>query len=110
MTDPDHAAAEPQPVVALIEWPTQGLDLADAQQLAVDSDRLFRRVPGLLDVQFFGDFEGGTHYYLQTWRDQAALDAYLASEEMFSNRKLAEPYVAGRPSRKVLVDYTPRKG
>ena len=110
MTEPDDAATKAQPVIALIEWPTQGLDLAAARQLAVESGRLFRRVPGLLDVRFFGDFESGLHYYLQTWRDQASLDAYLASEAMFSNRKLAEPYVAGRPSRKVLVDYSPRAG
>jgi len=108
MTDADRAEAEAQPVVALIEWPTTGLDLAVARQLAIESERLFRRVPGLLDIRFFGDFESGIHYYLQTWRDRAALDAYLSSEEMFSNRKLAEPYVAGRPSRKVLVDYSPR--
>lgn len=110
MSDADHATAGAQPVVALIEWPARGLDLTAARQLAIDSDRLFRRVPGLLDVRFLGDFDSGTHYYVQTWRDLAALDAYLASEEMFSNRKLAEPYVAGRPSRTVLVDYSPRNG
>jgi quinol monooxygenase YgiN len=110
MTDADPADAEGQPVVALIEWPTTGLDPAAARQLARESERLFRRVPGLLDVRFFGDFESGSHCYLQTWRDRAALDAYLSSEEMFSNRRLAEPYAAGRPTRRIFVDYSPRDG
>lgn len=110
MTDADPAGAEGQPVVALIEWPTTGLDLAAARQLASESERAFRRVPGLLDVRFFGDFESGTHCYLQTWRDRASLDAYLTSEAMFSNRRIAEPFVAGRPTRRLFVDYSPRDG
>jgi hypothetical protein len=70
--------------------------------------RMFRRVPGLLDVRFFGDFDTGVHYYLQTWRDRAALEAYMTSEAMFSNRAIAEPFAAGRPTRKVLIDYSQR--
>lgn len=110
MTDADAAGDERQPLVALIEWPTTGLDPAAARQLAEQSEQLFRRVPGLLDVRFFGDFESGIHCYFQTWTDRAALDAYLNSEEMFSNRKLAEPFAAGRPTRRIFVDYSPRDG
>jgi len=107
MTDHDAGRPDEGHIVALVEWPTKAFDQAAARRLAVESDRVFRRVPGLLDVRFFGDFETGIHYYLLTWRDRAAFDAYAASEAMFSNRAIAEPYVAGRPSRKVLLDYTP---
>lgn len=107
MTDHDPAKTAEQPIVALVEWPAKDLDLEAARRLATETDRMLRRVPGLLDARFFGDFESGTHYYLLTWRDRKAFDAYAASEAMLSNRTLAEPYVAGRPSRKVLIDYTP---
>jgi quinol monooxygenase YgiN len=107
MTHADAALPADQPLVALVEWPTRGFDLAAARQLAIESERVFRRVPGLLSARFFGDFASGVHYYLLTWRDRAAFEGYAASEAMFANRALAEPYVAGRPSRKVLVDYTP---
>jgi quinol monooxygenase YgiN len=110
MTSDDRHGEAAQPVIALVEWPTKGLDLAAARRLAAETDRTFRRLPGLLDARFFGDFETGVHYYMLTWRDRAALDAYLGSEAMVSNRALAEPFVAGRPSRRVLVDYSPRIG
>jgi len=110
MSDDDQVGSAGQPVVALVEWPTKDLDLESARRLAVESDRLFRRVPGLLDARFFGDFEGGIHCYLLTWQDRAALDAYIGSEAMFSNRSLAEPHVAGRPSRRIFIDYSPRLG
>jgi quinol monooxygenase YgiN len=104
-TDPTDPTA--QPVVALVEWPAHDFDLAAARRLAAETERTFRRVPGLLDIRFFGDFTSGVHYYLLTWRDQAAFDAYAQSEAMFANRSIAEPYVAGKPTRTVLVDYTP---
>jgi quinol monooxygenase YgiN len=110
MTDHDAAKAVEQPIVALVEWPTKDLDLDAARRLATETDRMLRRVPGLLDARFFGDFESGIHYYLLTWRDRTAFDAYAASEAMLSNRALAEAYVAGRPSRKVLIDYSPPRG
>jgi quinol monooxygenase YgiN len=106
MTDREPSL-ESQPVVVLVEWPTHDLDLDAALRLAVESDKAFRRIPGLLEARFLGDFETGTHYYLLTWRDRAASDAYLQSEQMFSIRTIAEPYVAGRPSRRVMVDYSP---
>jgi quinol monooxygenase YgiN len=110
MTEHERDEAAGPPMVALIEWPTTGLDLAAAQRLAVESERNFRRAPGLVDIRFFGDFERGVHYYLLTWRDRAALDAYLGSEAMFANRALAGPYLAGKVSRTIFVDYTPRAG
>ena len=108
MTDDDRGRGADQPVIAFVEWPTKGLDLAAARHLAAETDRIFQRIPGLLDARYFGDFESGIHFYMLTWRDRAALDAYIGSEAMFSNRVLAEPFVAGRPSRKVLVDYSPQ--
>lgn len=99
-----------QPVVSLVEWPTTGLDLASARRLAAETMERYRRIPGLLDARFFGDFESGSHVYLQVWRDRAALDAYAANEAMFEVRTIAAPYVAGRPSRRILVDYTPERG
>jgi quinol monooxygenase YgiN len=95
-----------QPILSLVEWPAAGLGLADACRVAQETSAAFRMIPGLLDFRFFGDFEGGTHYYLQVWRDQAALDAYAASESMFRIREIAAPFVTGRPSRRLFVDYT----
>ena len=95
-----------QPILSLVEWPAEGLSLADARRVAADTSAAFRLVPGLLAFRFFGDFETGTHYYLQVWRDQAALDAYAASESMFRIREIAAPFVTGRPSRRMFVDYT----
>ena len=95
-----------QPILSLVEWPAEGLSLADARRVAVDTSAAFRRIPGLLAFRFFGDFDTGTHYYLQVWRDQAALEAYAASESMFRIREIAAPFVTGRPSRRLFVDYT----
>ena len=105
--DPVQTDPTAQPMVALVEWPAHDFDLAAARLLAAETERAFRRVPGLLDIRFFGDFARGVHYYLLTWTDQAAFDAYAQSEAMFANRSIAEPYVAGKPSRTVFVDYTP---
>jgi quinol monooxygenase YgiN len=101
MDDPER-----QPILSLVEWPAEGLSLADARRVAADTSAAFRLVPGLLAFRFFGDFETGTHYYLQVWQDQAALDAYAASEPMFRIREIAAPFVTGKPSRRMFVDYT----
>ena len=106
-SDPGQPEPTDDQVVALVEWPAHDFDLTAARRLAAESERTFRRVPGLLDVRFFGDFASGVHYYLLTWRDRAAFDAYAQSEAMFSNRAIAAPYVAGKPTRRVLVGYTP---
>ena len=108
MTD-HEPSPEDLPVVALVEWPAHDLDLDAAFRLAAESDKAFRRIPGLLEARFLGDFESGTHYYLLTWRDKAASDSYTQSEQMFSIRTIAEPYVAGKPSRRILVDYSPAR-
>jgi quinol monooxygenase YgiN len=99
---------EQQPIISLVEWPAAGLSLADAKQVAEETGAAFRRVPGLLEYRFFGDFESGTHFYLQVWRDRAALEAYAASESMFRIREIAAPFVTGRPSRRILIDYSDR--
>jgi hypothetical protein len=97
---------ETAPIVSLVEWPAANLTLEEARRVAAETGRVFRMIPGLVDFRFFGDFETGMHYYLQVWRDQAALDAYAASESMFRIREIAAPHVTGRPSRRILVDYT----
>src|SRR5262245_39590634 len=94
------------PVVALVEWPADGLDVEAARALARESDSLYRQIPGLVDVRFFGDFERGLHYYLLTWRNRAALDAYGASDAMTSLRDIAAPFVTGKVSRTILHDYS----
>ena len=99
-----------QPIVSLVEWPAEGMSLADARTVAEQTAEAFRRIPGLVDFRFFGDFESGTHYYLQVWRDRGALEAYAASESMFRIREIAAPFVTGRPSRRILVDYTDEAG
>jgi hypothetical protein len=95
------------PVVALVEWAAEGLELDDARDLAAESDALYRRIPGLIDARFLGDFDRGVHYYLLTWRDRAALEEYGASDAMTSIRSLAAPHVSGKVSRTILLDYSP---
>jgi len=104
--DPNHAVREP--IVSLIEWPSTSLTPDDARRLAAATSAAFSRIPGLLEYRFFGDFESGTHYYLQVWRDREALDAYMASESMLRIREIAAPFVEGRPTRKLLTDYSVR--
>ncbi len=107
--DPTSAAPRADgPVVSLVEWHAPTLRPADARRLAEETAAEFRRIPGAVEIRFFGDFESGTHYYLQVWESRAALDAYAASEEMFRIRDAAAPYVAGRPSRRILADYSVR--
>jgi quinol monooxygenase YgiN len=103
MNDADPATL---PVVSLVQWHAAGLDVESARRLAAETTAAFGRIPGMLDIRFFGDFETGRHYYLQTWRDRAALDAYMASESMFRIRDIAAPYVSGRPERWILADYS----
>jgi quinol monooxygenase YgiN len=97
-------------LVALVEWNAPRMTLDEARELALGTAAQLRRVPGLVDLRFFGDFEAGVHYYLLTWESRAALDAYMASASMFQIRDLAAPHVEGRPSRRVLIDYSPAHG
>jgi quinol monooxygenase YgiN len=99
-------APDAGPIVSLVEWPAAGMSPDDARRVASETGAAFRRIPGLLDFRFFGDFETGTHYYLQVWESQAALDEYAASESMFRIREIAQPFVTGRPSRRLFIDYT----
>ena len=93
-------------IVSLVEWRAPQLDPESARQLAADTAAAFARVPGMVEIRFFGDFESGRHFYLQTWRDRDALDAFMASESMFRIREIAAPWVEGRPERSILTDYS----
>jgi quinol monooxygenase YgiN len=104
----DHDPATNGPIASLIEWHSTTLTPADAERLAAETTAAFGRIPGLVEIRFFGDFETGRHYYLQVWQDQAALDAYMASESMFKIRDIAAPYTEGRPTRQLLADYSVR--
>ena len=99
---------ETGPISTLVEWHAPSLTPADARALAEGTIERIGQFPGFVEGRFFGDFETGTHYYLLTWQDRAALDAYAASEQMTGVRELAAPFVAGRPTRQILVDYSVR--
>jgi quinol monooxygenase YgiN len=96
------------PVSTLVEWQAPSLTPDDGRTLAAQTIERIGHFPGFVEGRFFGDFETGSHYYLLTWRDRAALDAYAASEQMTSVRDLAAPFVQGKPTRKVLTDYSVR--
>ena len=104
----DRDPTNREPIVSLIEWQSTSLTPDDARRLAAATTAAFSRIPGLLEYRFFGDFASGTHYYLQVWQDREALDAYMASESMFRIREIAAPFVEGRPTRRLLTDYSVR--
>jgi len=95
-------------VISLVEWQSTTLTRADARRLAPETSAALRRVPGLVEIRFFGDFESRVHYYLQAWENRGALDAFMASESMFRIREIAMPFVEGRPARRIYEDYTIR--
>src|SRR5687768_5476231 len=99
---------EDGPISTLVEWQAPSLTLADARTLARQTIERIGHFPGFLEGRFFGDFESGTHFYLLTWESRAALDAYAASEQMTGVRELAAPFVEGRPSRRIMADYSVR--
>lgn len=78
---------------------------ADAEEMARSSLAALRNVPGLEEARIFGDFESGTHCFLLSWRDRDSMDRYMASEVMHAVRGAALPFVAGKPERRVFVDY-----
>ena len=102
----DENETHPGTVVSLVEWQAPRLDVESARRLAQETATAFGRIPGMVEIRFFGDFSSGRHFYLQTWRDREALDAYMASESMFRIREIAAPWVEGRPQRSILTDYT----
>jgi hypothetical protein len=104
----DGADAHEGPITTLVEWHAPSLTPADARALAERTIERIGRFPGFVEGRFFGDFESGTHYYLLTWQDRAALDAYARSEQMLGVRELAAPFAQGRPTRKILADYSAR--
>ncbi|MEX2547983.1 MAG: hypothetical protein WD830_09385 [Chloroflexota bacterium] len=96
------------PISTLVEWQAPDLTPEDARAIARRTIEQIGGFPGFVEGRFFGDFETGTHYYLLTWRDREALDAYAASELMLGVRELAAQYAQGRPTRKILSDYSVR--
>jgi quinol monooxygenase YgiN len=109
MEDQDMNEEAPDlPVSTLIAWQAPRMTPSQARALAEATMDRIGEFPGFVEGRFFGDFETGSHYYLFTWRDRAALDAYAASEHMLGVRELAGPYVEGRPSRELLADYSVR--
>lgn len=97
------------PVSTLVEWNAPALKPEAAREIARRTMEMIERFPGFVEGRFFGDFDSGRHFYLLTWRDQAALDEYARSEQMLGVRELAAPFVDGRPTRLVLRDYSVRE-
>jgi quinol monooxygenase YgiN len=109
MSDQTHDPANP-PVISHVEWHAPDLTLEGAHALIAETMTHLRHVPGLVNARFFGDFETGRHFFMLTWADMAALDAYLTSEEMFSIRKSAMAFLTGRVRRELFTDYSPDLG
>ena len=99
-------AAPDERLAVLVRWQADGFDRPAARVVATETARRLAHVPGLVEARFFGDFDSGTHYYLLTWHDRAAMDAYMASEDMFGIRAIAQPYAVGRPERSICSDYS----
>ena len=97
------------PVSTLVEWRAPSMDPDAARDVARRTIELLGRFPGFVEGRFFGDFTSGRHFYLLTWRDQAALDDYARSEEMLGVRQIAAPFLEGRPERVILTDYSVRE-
>ena len=100
MTQP----ADP-PIIVLVEWQAADMGVKDAEAMAQDTLAVLRQVPGLDEARIFGDFESGLHCFLLTWRNREAMDRYMASDAMHAVRGAAMPFVAGKPTRRVFVDY-----
>ena len=96
------------PVTTLVGWHAPTLTPDAARSLARQTMEQIGTFPGFVEGRFFGNFETGSHYYLLTWRDQAALDDYAASDQMTGVRNIAMPYLEGRPTREILADYSDR--
>ncbi len=103
-----HGLATGLPVISLVEWHAPAMNPEAARRLAADTTEAFERIPGIIEIRFFGDFESGTHYYLQVWESREALDAYMSSESMFRIREIAQPFLTDRPSRRLFDDYSVR--
>jgi quinol monooxygenase YgiN len=88
-----------------VEWQAREMSLHEAEVMARDALTVLRDVPGLDEARIFGDFEGGRHCFLLTWHDGAAMDRYMASDAMHAVRGAALPFVTGKPSRRIFIDY-----
>ena len=108
-TATEEAATAEGPITTLVEWQAPTLTPEAARDIASRTLDMIAHFPGFMEGRFFGDFTSGRHFYLLTWRDAAALEEYARSEQMLGVRTLAAPYVEGRPTRLIAVDYSPRE-
>lgn len=99
-----------RPIVVLVEWQAPEMALDEAEVMARDALAVLREVPGLDEARIFGDFESGRHCFLLIWHDGAAMDRYMAGDAMQAVRGAALPFVAGKPERRVFVDYGAVRG
>jgi hypothetical protein len=104
----DETERSGPPVSTLVEWQAPALTPDAARDIAERTIALIGHFPGFVEGRFFGDFVSGRHFYLLTWRDQAALDDYAKSEQMLGVREIAGAYNEGRPTRLILSDYSVR--
>lgn len=102
--------ADDRPIVVLVEWEAPEMGLDEAEVMARDALAVLRNVPGLDEARIFGDFESGRHYFLLIWHDGAAMDRYMAGDAMQAVRGAALPFVAGKPDRRVFIDYGAVRG
>ena len=99
-------AATGLPLATIVEYDAPALTRDEAGRMARQARSILAAVDGLLAARFWGDFETGRHCYQLVWRDRAALDAYLASDEMLRVRLTVADRVVGRPERRIVTDYT----
>lgn len=97
-------------IVVLVEWNAPEMSPDEAEDVAERSRTVFDATPGLLDARFFGDFETGTHCFLLTWKNREVMEQYMASEAMHAVRGSAAPFVSGKPTRRIFVEYGDRDG
>ena len=102
----DPAAGDERPIVVLVEWQAGEMEVEQAEQMARGALAVLADVPGLDDVRLFGEFETGVHCFLLTWSGREAMDRYMASSAMLGVRQAALPFLAGKPVRRVFVDYS----
>ncbi len=104
-TEAGGDASGGRPIIVLVEWQASEMGLEAAELMARDALAVLRDVPGLDEARVFGDFDSGVHCFQLTWRNREAMDRYMASDVMHAVRGAAMPFVAGKPERRIFVDY-----
>ncbi len=88
----------------------------DARRLAAEITAAFGRIPGLLEIRFFGDFETGVDDHRRHGHPLLPGDlagpgharCRMASEPRLKVRDLVARYTEERPSWERLADYSVR--